>query len=138
MKHRFGSAIAAVALLSTAAVGAGLSQKPVLDAYLVAAKAESAGFSSFSAERGKAFFLKKFDVSAEAPSCSSCHTTDPKRPGQTRAGKEIAPMAVSVTPDRFTDTEKVEKWFTRNCQTVVGRACTAAEKGDFIAFMMAQ
>lgn len=138
MKHRFGFAIAAVALLSTAAVAAGLSQKPVLDAYLVAAKAESAGFSGFSAERGKAFFLKKFDVSAEAPSCSSCHTADPKRPGQTRAGKEIAPMAVSVTPDRFTDPEKVEKWFTRNCQTVVGRACTAAEKGDFIAFMMAQ
>ena len=47
-------------------------------------------------------------------------------------------MAVSVTPDRFTDLAKVEKWFRRNCNTVLGRECTPAEKGDFIAFMTSQ
>ena len=57
---------------------------------------------------------------------------------QERAGKVLAPMAVSQTPDRFTDLAKVEKWFSRNCQTVYGRLCTAIEKGDFIAFMASQ
>jgi mono/diheme cytochrome c family protein len=114
---------------------AGALQKGVLDAYLSAAKAENASFSGFSAERGKALFTSKHDVSPETPSCMTCHTADPTKAGQTRAGKEIAPMAVSKTPDRFSDAEKVEKWFTRNCQSVIGRACTAQEKGDFITFM---
>jgi hypothetical protein len=55
--------------------------------------------------------------------------------GRTRAGKEIAPMAVSRSPNRFTDPAKVEKWFTRNCRTVYGRPCTAEEKGNYLSFM---
>ena len=47
-------------------------------------------------------------------------------------------MAVSATPDRFTDLAKVEKWFRRNCNTVLGRECTTEEKGNFIAFMASQ
>ena len=124
-----------LAVMIPALAYAGAAQKPVLDAYAAQAKAEQSGFAGFSAERGKAFFLAKHDASAETPSCTTCHTTDPTKPGQTRAGKDLAPMAVSKTPDRFTDAEKVEKWFTRNCQSVVGRACTAQEKGDFITFM---
>jgi cytochrome c peroxidase len=116
------------------AVAAGL-QKPILDGYYIAAKAENPAFTGFSAERGKAFFLSKHETSSETPSCTTCHTADPTKAGQSRAGKEIAPMAVSKTPERFSDAEKVEKWFTRNCQSVIGRACTAQEKGDFITFM---
>ena len=119
---------------SALAIAAG-AQKPILDGYASQAKAEMPGFSGFSAERGKVFFLAKHDASAETPSCATCHTADPTKSGQTRAGKEISPMAVSKTPDRFTDSEKVEKWFQRNCQSVLGRACTAQEKGDFITFM---
>jgi hypothetical protein len=44
-------------------------------------------------------------------------------------------MAVSMTPDRFTDPEKVAKWFSRNCNGVLGRDCTAVEKGDFITYL---
>ena len=33
---------------------------------------------------------------------------------------------------------KAEKWFARNCDTVLARACTAQEKGNFIAFMLSQ
>ncbi len=73
--------------------------------------------------------------SGDTPSCSTCHTTDPTNTGQTRVGKAIKPMAVSANPDRFTDLAKVEKWFRRNCNTVLGRECTVMEKGDFIAFM---
>jgi hypothetical protein len=134
MKFRFATGVA-LALLLPALALAGAAQKPILDAYATQAKAEQAGFAGFSAERGKAFFLAKHDASAETPSCTTCHTNDPTKAGQTRAGKELAPMAVSKTPDRFTDAEKVEKWFTRNCQSVIGRACTAQEKGDFITFM---
>ena len=41
-------------------------------------------------------------------------------------------------PARFTDPEKVAKWFLRNCTSVLGRECTAIEKGDFLTFMSAQ
>ncbi len=47
-------------------------------------------------------------------------------------------MAVSLTPTRFSDLAKVEKWFSRNCQTVLGRLCTTVEKGDFIAYLASQ
>ena len=134
MKARQFIALSCIVLLPAMAY-AGAAQKPILDSYLAAAKAENAAFSGFSAERGKAFFLAKHEASADTPSCTTCHTSDPTKAGQTRAGKDVAPMAVSKTPDRFTDAEKVEKWFTRNCQSVIGRACTAQEKGDFVTFM---
>ena len=57
---------------------------------------------------------------------------------RTRAGQAIDPMAVSANSDRFTDFAKDEKWFKRNCSTVLHRECTPTEKGDFISFMVAQ
>lgn len=126
--------IAAAALTSVAAAGPG--QNAVLDHFAALAKTADPGFAGFSPARGKIFFLAGHGGgNPDAPSCSSCHTKDPAKPGQTRAGQPIAPMAVSVTPDRFTDLAKVEKWFRRNCDTVLGRECTPVEKGDFIAFM---
>lgn len=74
----------------------------------------------------------------DTPGCTTCHGKDPRRGGETRTGKPIDPMAVSITPDRYTDPEKVDKWFLRNCQGVIGRECTAQEKVDFISFMMTQ
>ena len=58
--------------------------------------------------------------------------------GLTRAGKIIEPLAVSASPGRYSDSRKVEKWFRRNCNSVLGRACSAVEKGDFITFMQTQ
>jgi hypothetical protein len=55
--------------------------------------------------------------------------------GQTRAGKAIEPMAVSANPKRFTDPAKVTKWFLRNCGTVLGRECTAVEKGNVLTYL---
>lgn len=71
----------------------------------------------------------------DTPSCTTCHTNDPRAMGKTRAGKAIDPMAVSVNPNRFTDPAKVEKWFIRNCNTVLGRECTAGEKADVLAYL---
>ena len=38
--------------------------------------------------------------------------------------------------DRFTDVTRSEKWFRRNCNDVVGRECTAAEKADVLAWLL--
>jgi cytochrome c peroxidase len=118
---------------------AGESPKPVLDFYASEAKTSDSGFSGFSAERGEHLFTTKFSTGKpDTPSCATCHTTDPRKTGQTRAGKDIEPMAASANPKRYTDQAKTEKWFGRNCNNVLGRECTATEKGDFITFMLTQ
>ncbi len=92
--------------------------------------------SSFSADRGKALFLGTHTGGKPAtPSCTTCHTKDPHASGQTRAGKVIAPMAVSKTPERFTDPKKVAKWARRNCKSVLGRECTKTEIGDILTYL---
>ena len=102
-------------------------------------QAADPAFTAFDAGRGKAFFLAtQSGGKPDTASCTVCHTKNPKANGQTRAGKDIKPMAVSKTPDRFTDTDKIAKWFLRNCTSVVGRECTAAEKGDFITYLASQ
>jgi mono/diheme cytochrome c family protein len=68
--------------------------------------------------------------------CSSCHGAVPTRPGKHAAtGKAIAPLAPAVNPDRFVDAAKTEKWFRRNCNDVLGRECTPAEKADVIGWL---
>ena len=111
----------------------------ILDGFAAEAKAADPSFAGFSAERGAALFSGTHaGGQPETPSCTSCHGTAPTAAGKTRAGKPIEPMAVSASPERYTDPEKVAKWFERNCQSVLGRACTAREKGDFIAFMVSK
>lgn len=98
------------------------------------ARASTPGFNGFSAARGQQFFAS---THGNDWSCSSCHTLDPRRPGKhATTGKEIAPMAPAANPQRFTDVAKVQKWFRRNCKDVLGRACTAQEKGDVLAYLM--
>jgi Domain of unknown function (DUF1924) len=98
--------------------------------------AQQAGVAGFSAERGKHFFKSTHTGGKpDTHACTACHTRDPRHAGRTRAGKAIEPMAVSANADRFTDGAKVEKWFRRNCDTVLGRPCTATEKGDVIAYL---
>ena len=127
--------VGAIALCPTGPACAG-AQEGVLELYRAQAVAANSSFAGFSAGRGKAFFLSSnTSGGAETPSCTSCHTSNPLNVGQTRAGKAIDPMAVSATPGRFTDFTKTEKWFARNCKTVLGRECTAQEKGDFITYM---
>jgi cytochrome c peroxidase len=112
------------------------ARQAILDGYAAQVRKVDPQFKAFSAAAGRAFFLDHPAAAQPAtPSCSACHTTSPLNVGHTRAGKEIQPMAVSRSPQRFTDPVKVERWFTRNCHSVYGRACTAEEKGNFIAYM---
>jgi uncharacterized protein DUF1924 len=102
--------------------------------YAAAAKQESPTFVGFAAERGEQFFNA---THGGEWSCASCHTHNPLLPGRhARTSKEIAPLAPAANPQRFTNLEKSEKWFKRNCNDVLGRACTAGEKGDALAYLM--
>jgi mono/diheme cytochrome c family protein len=106
---------------------------PILDSYRAPAKQENPAFKDFSVANGQKFYNAK---GAEF-SCVSCHTDSPKAAGKhAKTAKEILPLAPSANPKRFTDAATVEKWFKRNCNDVLGRACTAQEKGDFIAYVL--
>lgn len=140
MRTRRLTAAAAVmvATLSAGAVSALTpSQKAIQDHYTALARAADPAFTAGDAKRGEAFFMGRHaGGKADSPSCTTCHTNDLKRPGQTRAGKEIAPMATSINPKRYGDPAEVEKWFKRNCSDVLGRECTAKEKSDVLAFLL--
>lgn len=87
-----------------------------------------------SASRGEQFFNTKH---GKEWSCASCHENPPNH--ETKhivTGKVIKPLAPSVNPARFTDEAKVDKWFKRNCNDVLGRECTAQEKADVLAWLM--
>lgn len=107
--------------------------------YAKAAKAADPAFAGFTAERGKTLHTQAFTGGKpDTPSCTSCHGKDTRAAGRNPSGKTIEPMAVSVTPARYTDPAKVEKWFKRNCNDVMGRECSVKEKGDWLTFMLGQ
>ena len=127
-----------IALVMPMAANAG-ARNDILTQLNVLAKASDSTFTGFDAARGKKLFSTKFGKGKpETPSCTTCHSTSPTNAGETRAGKVIDPIAVSKTPERFSDPKKVEKWFRRNCKSVLGRECTAIEKGDFITYMISK
>lgn len=108
----------------------------LLAQYAAAAKAATPSFSAFSAARGEKLYVTKFaGGKPETPSCATCHGDDPRAGGRTPAGKAIDAVAVSVTPTRYSDPAKVEKWFRRNCTEVLGRECTPLEKGDWLTYV---
>jgi len=134
----------AIAIVATLALLPGQSasadqRQQIVEKTTNEAKALDPNFSGFSADRGKALFLSKQATGKpDTPSCTSCHSSSPLNVGETRAGKKIAPMALSKSPERYGDLEKVEKWFRRNCNSVLGRACTPVEQGDYLTFMFSQ
>lgn len=88
---------------------------------------------------GKTLFFAQHTVNASAPSCTSCHTTDLRQKGQhVKTGRGIDPMAPSVNPERLRDPQKVVERLERDCNNVMGRACTATEQNDLLAFLQAQ
>ncbi len=92
----------------------------------------------FSAETGKQLFLKTKNWEGEdAPSCSSCHTDDPRQKGKHAVSKKpILPLAPISNPDRFTSVAKVEKNFSTHCQEIYSRDCDPAEKGHYLAYLL--
>jgi mono/diheme cytochrome c family protein len=100
---------------------------------LAAAYTAQAGAAAQPA-RGQALFTQ---THGREWSCASCHGPRPVQPGQHAAtGKAIAALAPAANAQRFTDAAKTEKWFRRNCNDVLGRECSPAEKADVLGWLL--
>jgi len=131
------SLISALLLLPLLATAGALDDQ--LARYAAAAKAADPAFAGFAAERGRTLHSQRFaQGKPDTPACTTCHGPDPRASGKTPTGKVIEPMALSATSGRYADPAKVEKWFKRNCNEVLGRACSPQEKGDWLSFMRGQ
>jgi hypothetical protein len=118
---------AAVAIVNLPLAARAATPSALLDGYRQAAGAAP------SPTRGQQFFTQGH---GREWSCSSCHGAVPTATGRhASTGKPIAPLAPAADAGRFTDAAKSEKWFRRNCNDVVGRECTAAEKADVLAWL---
>ena len=84
--------------------------------------------------RGEQFFNAKH---GQEWSCTSCHENPPNHDTKhIITGKVIKPLSPNANPERFSDQAKVEKWFKRNCNDVLGHECTAQEKADVLSWLM--
>lgn len=87
-----------------------------------------------NATEGKLFFTSRH---ANDWSCATCHGATPNRDGEhASTGKRIAPLAPAINPDAFTNQRRTDKWFRRNCNDVLDRACTDQEKANILAFLL--
>ena len=121
-------------LAAMALAGPALAADPagLLAGYQAEARKGDAAFHA-SAQRGAQFFSARHGGEW---SCASCHGSPPTGQGKhAKTGKSIAPLAPAANAERFADAAKVEKWFRRNCNDVLGRACTPAEKADVLAYV---
>lgn len=93
--------------------------------------------TTFSADIGREFYLKRRTWQTNDYTCSGCHTENPAATGRhIVTGKPIKPLAPSANAERFTDEKKVEKNFSEHCTDLYSRDCFAFEKGNFIAYLM--
>lgn len=132
MKHEtFMPVLLATTLLSSFAQAE--TARDFLNQYEAEAKKAVAGFSA-SAPRGEKFFKT---VQGKDWSCATCHTDNPAAVGKhATTAKPIEPLAPAANAERFARADKVEKWFKRNCNDVLGRLCSPAEKSDVLAYLM--
>lgn len=108
----------------------------LLREYQAAARAARPAFAGFSAAEGRRIYQEAHLQDGQRVSCATCHTADPRQGGRTPAGKLVEPLAPQANPARLTDRADVEKWFKRNCKQVIGRECTAEEKGHFVTYLL--
>ncbi|NOD90809.1 MULTISPECIES: DUF1924 domain-containing protein [unclassified Ruegeria] len=118
-------------LLSQPVLAQDTSPQALVDQYSAEAGAAP------SPKNGRALFtVNHASGKPHTPSCVTCHSADPTKGGQARTGKPIDPLVPRVNSERFTDMKFVEKWFGRNCNSVLGRDCSAQEKADIISWFM--
>jgi len=97
------------------------------------AKVSAPSFAA-SATRGEKFF---HSLGTKDWRCSTCHTDNPAAVGKhATTGKPIEPLAPAANGERFVRADKVDKWFKRNCNDVLERACSPAEKADLLAYLI--
>ena len=114
-------------------VGASTAQANPVEKHLQTYQQQ--GVSQTDAAKGEQLWY----ASNNKRSCSSCHGGKPRDVGQhAKTRKSIDPMAISVNPDRYQDSKKIEKWFLRNCKWTFGRTCTVQEKADILTWLASQ
>jgi len=107
------------------------------DKYAVIAKNITPTSTGLSSDDGKAFFNRELTIKGKPVACASCHTANPADTGKhVVTGKPIRPLAPAANEKRFASIDKVEKNFTKHCNDIIGRDCTAQEKGNFIAYLL--
>jgi Domain of unknown function (DUF1924) len=125
--------LSGIMLLTVAATAHAQTSQQTLEGFKQSA-AGTSGFQGFSATRGEQFFNS---THGNDWSCATCHTKNPAAQGKhTKTGKLIKPLAPAANAERFTDQAKIDKWFKRNCNDVLNRACTPLEKGDVLTYLM--
>lgn len=132
---RQASPMAALVLATLASLMApAAAQKADTPASLLAGYVKQAGTPA-SAERGQKFFNAGFGK--DYANCAACHGAVPTEDGKDLLmDKRIGPLAPAFNKARFTERSKVEMAFSMNCRDVVGRACTAGEKADVLAWLI--
>lgn len=106
--------------------------------FLLSVNTSAASLDSEDIIKGKQFWQK--ERVGKQPylqrSCTSCHGIDQTKQGKhIKTNKIIEPMALSITPTRFSNDKKVAKWFLRNCKWTVGRTCTVNEQKQILAYL---
>ncbi len=123
-----------LAALAAAAPAFAETPAELLAGYEAQARKALPAFAGASAQRGEQFFTSRHGAEW---SCSSCHGAPPTAQGKhAGTGKAIRPLAPSANAERFTRAAKAEKWFRRNCNDVLSRECTPAEKADVLAYLL--
>lgn len=139
--------LAAVLGLSSACAQADVATaKKLADKYAAAAKTADPAYAGLSAADGKVFFNREViqfkgdpSVPGKAIACASCHTANPADIGKhIVTGKPIKPLSPLVNAKRFSFLDKVEKKFAEHCNEIVGSDCTAAEKANYIAYLLTE
>ncbi len=132
-----------VALLGLTAISAQASvanAEKLVMIYSTQAKGANPAYAGASAEEGKAFFNRSVKTkSGKEMACASCHTANPADNGKhavTR--KSIKPLSPVVNAKRFADFDKVEAKFTQHCVDIIGNDCTAAEKANYITYVLTE
>jgi cytochrome c553 len=114
------------------------SGQKLADKYAAIAKHIDPAYKGLSAEDGKAFFNREYTIKGKQVACASCHTTNPANTGKNIVTKKpIKPLAPAANSYRFSDLDKVETNFEKHCLDILGKDCTAQEKANFIAYLLA-
>ncbi len=135
--------IVLVVLLGLTAVSAQAdvaNAEKLVSIYSAIAKHDNPDYAGPTAADGKFFFNRKIKLgNGKEMACASCHTANPADEGKhIVTGKAIRPLSPVVNAKRFEDFEKVQEKFTQHCKDIIGSDCTAAEKANYITYLLTE
>ncbi len=135
--------ITLVALLALASVSAQANvanAEKLVSIYSAVAKHDNPDYAGPTAAEGKFFFNRKIKLgNGKEMACASCHTANPADEGKHAiTGKAIRPLSPVVNAKRFEDFDKVQEKFTQHCKDIIGSDCTAAEKANYITYLLTE